>query len=1137
MNLYTQSSVSPVVKTGRNTANYFNHQFIRAMKLFVIIMTVFCVQVSASAFSQRVSISQKNTPLLNVLKEIKRQTGYFFLYDTDLIQQQSKPVTINLKNAEIKDVLTQALKAQPFSWEIKENTILIMPVAKDINRKTIDVTGKIVDENGNPMPGASVRVKGQSAISVTDGNGNFIIRNVDENAILVISYIGYVEREVTAKAQLGTLRLSLAAGNLNDVVVTGYTNYTKAQSASASTLVSAEKINTVPGMTLDQILQGRVPGMSVISSSGQPGQSASTVIRGIGSINGTSTPLYVLDGVPIEAGYFQTINPEDIESATVLKDASAKALYGSRGSNGVIVLTSKKGKAGRLSVDYTSQYGFSNLSRPNFVMMNTEQRLQFEEEIGLTGRNIGPGWTYSPKNPAYAAGTPATRARANYILDSLRNINTDWRDIFFQRGKFQEQQVSISGGNEKLRFYNSLNYYSQEGVAKRTGLDRYALRSNLDFNDGKFSGSTNISIGYSQSSFTEGEGTTTTGTAMSAVYYALPYEYPYASDGTLVHPGISSQAKYNILDQREGSQALERLLNSSDKTEQFKSIVSAAFAYQILPELKVSTRVGIDYRNSTDQVFVNPDSYYGSRTSASNNTIGGKGRFTEAGRRNFNIISTTGLTYAKVFNQVHDFEASAYYEYVYNNYNSFGYTGYGIDGRLPETPAGITNGSATFLPVVNGGKTRSALASIMGVARYTYDNRYTLTGSYRYDGSTKVAPQNKWHGFYSLGANWNAKNEDFLKESMLVSDLRVRASYGITASPFSSSNDFIYLPTYTVGTSYGGVAAIRPSLAGNADFDWEYVKESNVGFDLGLLKNRIRLSADYYYKLTTNMFIDQPAPATSGFGNLNLSSGKMRNRGIEFDISGDVIKTKDFIWTLNANAGYNQNKVLFVTDITDFYLDGDTRIVKVGLPYGTYYAPDWAGVNSQTGEAQYYNLDGSRTTTYNVNTQSTTNSGSLYPTFTGGFGTTLSYKGITASALFSFVSGVKRHNNEDLYNENQRFSTSNQSVRMLENRWQTAGDSGDDAILQRFDIPRVFTSKDIQDASFLRLRNVNIGYSLPKSLLEKTKIIKGVKIFVQGQNLFTWTSWRGLDPENNSIYGRFQYPNTRTYTAGLNVNF
>lgn len=1131
MKFYIKSNIPRVSEPLGFIAKHFNQKIMKVMKLTVILLTVLCLQVSASAFSQRISINQKNMPLEQVLKEIKRQTGYFFLYDLDLVQQKSNPVSINVKNAELQDVLLAALKSQPFSYEIKDNTILILPKTNAITAvKAIDVNGKIVDENGTPMPGASIKVKGKSISTVSDADGFFSLRNVDANDVLVISYLGYADKEVAAKSQLGTISLMQIANTLNDVVITGYTNYTKAQSANASSLVAAEKINQVPGLTLDQILQGRVAGMSVISTSGQPGQSASVVIRGIGSVNGSSTPLYVMDGIPIEAGYFQTINPEDIESATVLKDASAKALYGSRGSNGVIVFTTKKGREGKLSINYNSQYGFSNLSRPNFEMMNAEQRLRFEEEVGVGfGRNIGPGWTYSSKNPTYINGTPAFRQRADFIVDSLRNINTDWRDIFFQKGKFQEQQVSLSGGNEKVRFYNSLNYYQQEGVAKRTGLDRYALRSNVDFKDDKFSGSVNLSLGYSQSSFTEGEGGTGAGTAMASVYYALPYEKPYAYDGTLVHPG--NKGSYFILDQREGTQGLERLLNSSDKTDQLKSIIGTSFAYQILPELKITTRAGIDYRMSTDQVFINPDSYYGSRSVA--NTLGGKGRLTDASRRNFNVISTTGLTYAKTFDTKHDFEVSAFYEYVYNNYNSFGFSAYGIDGRLPETPAGVTNGSSTFLPSVTGSKSKSALASIMGVARYTFDNKYTLTGSYRYDGSTKVAPQNKWHGFYSLGANWNAKAEDFLKSAELISDLRVRASYGTTASPFGS--DFLYLPTYSVSTTYGGVSGIRPVNAGNANFDWEYVDEFNAGFDLSLFKSRrLNITADYYNKITSNMFIDQPPSATSGFATLNLSTGKMRNRGVEFEINGEVLKTKDFSWTLGVNAGYNKNVILHVTDVTDSYPDGDTRILKVGLPYGTYFAPDWAGVNPANGDAQYYNLDGSITTTYNVNTQSTTNSGSLYPKLTGGFNTSINYKGFTASALFSFVSDVMRWNNEDFYNENQRYATSNQTVRMLEDRWKKPGDI---AILQRFDVPRNFTSKDIQDASFLRLRNVTLGYTIPKSVLEKTHFIKGVRLFVQGQNLFTWTKWRGLDPENNSQYGRFQYPNTRTYTAGLNVNF
>ncbi|ANH82723.1 SusC/RagA family TonB-linked outer membrane protein [Niabella ginsenosidivorans] len=1006
----------------------------------------------------------------------------------------------------------------------------------------VSVNGMVTNAEGEPLDGVTVKahntVNTKYAYStVTDSSGAFSFSGINPEGKyrFTFTHIGYEERTITGYtlARQGNtsimVKLTKDSTSLQDVVITGYTSYSRQNSTNAATVVTADKINNVPALTLDQILQGRVPGMSVISSSGQPGQSAAVVIRGIGSINGSSMPLYVLDGVPIEGNYLQTLNAEDIEKVTVLKDASAKALYGSRGSNGVIVITTKKGKAGKINVQYNSQYGFSNFTSPRFTMMNTAQRLQFEEEIGADyGRNLGPGWTYSPQNPDYISGTQAFRDRADHILDSLKKVNIDWRDFFFQKGKFIEQQVGLSGGNEKVRFYNSLNYYSQQGIAKRTGLDRFTLRSNVDFKDKKLSGGLNVAIGYSKSSFTEGEGSTSAGTAMSAVYYALPYEYPYAPDGTLVHPG--NESSYFILDQREGSQALERLLNSSDKTDQLKTIIGANLNYDLLPVLKLFTRAGIDYRNSTDQRYINPDSYYGSRNNS--NTVGGKGRLDEGTRRNFSLVSTSGITYKNTFNQVHEIEASGIYEYIYNNYNSFGFTGFGLDGRLPETPAGVTNGNPDFMPVVSGGKTKSALASFMSILRYTFNDRYTFTGSYRYDGSTRVAPKNKWHGFYSFGANWAVKNEAFLKESDLIQDLRIRTSYGITASPIG--NDFEYLPTYSTATSYGGVAGIRPLNPGNPDYDWEYVNEFNAGFDIALLRsNRIRLTADFYNRKTFNMFFDQPLSATSGFSTLPLSTGKMQNRGIEFALSGDVIKNKDLVWSLFVNAAYNKNKILHLTPLADELLDGDTRIFKVGYPYGTYYAPQWAGVNPQTGEARYYNLDGTITTTYNAAEQSTTRSGSLYPKFTGGFGTSVSWKGISLSSLFSFVDDVMRWNNEDFYNENQRYATSNQSVRMLYDRWKKPGDN---AILQRFDIPRNFTSKDIQDASFLRLRNIVLSYTLPKQLLAPTKFFTDVKVFVQAENLYTWTSWRGLDPENNSVYGRFQYPNARTYTFGLNMN-
>lgn len=1106
------------------------------IKLVLVITLSACLSASASGYAQSITLFAKNALLKNVFNEIQKQTGYEFIYTTEMLKKAST-VTIDVKNADISEVLSICFKDQPFSYTLVGKTVALRPNSKHAGETNyggklfappIDVKGRIVNDKGEPVAGASVQVKGSANSTVsTDKDGMFSIK-AEEGAELIITYVSFQSKTVkVTKADLSDITLVPDINQLDQLTVTGYTEYSRSKSPSATGVINARDINQVPMSTLDQVLQGRVPGLNVTSSSGQPGQSASVVIRGIGSVNGSTTPLYVMDGIPIEAGYFQTINPQDVESVTVLKDASAKALYGSRGSNGVIVITTKKGKQGALRVGYNSQYGFSNLTSPSFEMMDAAERLKFEEEVGSeTGRDVGPGWTYSKINPTYATQSADWQRRADAILDSLKNINTDWRDMFFRHGSFMEQQVSMSGGNEHIKVYTGLGYWKQNGIVKETGLDRYSLRSNVDMNYGKFTAGFNLSLGYSNSRFTYNEGGTGVGSTMASVYYALPYEYPYTPDGVF-HP--ADDASFTSLDTREGSRGIDALYGVTDKTQQFKTILALNMGYEIVKGLKLTTRAGVDYRNSTDQTFYNPLSYIGK------NRPGNKGSFGEGNRRNYNLVSTSGITYKRRLN-VHDFEVSGFFEYLYNGYRAFNYTGYGIDDRLPETPAGVTVSSA-YLPSLGGSRSSSALASYMGVGRYTYNDKYTLTASYRYDGASlsSVPSKNRWHGFYSFGASWDVKKEAFLQSGNLISNLRLRASFGQTASPFGSS--YTYLPVYVLNTTYGGQPAIRPANIGNPDFDWEYVDEFNAGFDMSLFKTqRLKIILDVYNRITRNMFLDQPPSATAGANgqNIPLSSGRMRNRGIEFNVSGDVIQGKDFNWNIGVNAGINQNRILRVSDVTDELPDGDTRIIKKGYAYGTYYAPQWAGVNKENGEALYYNRDGSVTNVYDAGAQNAPNSGSMFPTLTGGITTSASWKNISISALFSFVSNVQRWNNIDFYIENQRYMTSNQSTRMLYERWKKPGD---DALLQRIDVPRNFTSKDIQDAKFMRLRNVKLTYNLPQSLLSKTGVFKTVNIFVQGENLFTWTSWRGLDPENNRQYGRFEYPNARTYTAGVNVNF
>lgn len=1095
-----------------------------SVKITGFMLLLLCMQVSAAGFAQqKITIKTKEKSIKELLKAIEQQTEYRFVYSNNTISNQKH--ALNVDHVSLEDAMLLILKDTGLTYTLKENNLVIVYPIAAAAKKDVLITGKVTDEAGLPIPGVSVKVSGAAIATVTDASGAYSIRVPDASSSLEFSFIGYAKQiQKTGGRTSINVILSTDSQNLHEVTVTGYTSYNKQQSASASAVVSGKDMAQTSLSTFDQVLQGRVAGLQVSSGSGQPGTSSKVVLRGIGTISGNSTPLYILDGIPIEDAFFQTLNPSDFESVTVLKDATSKAQYGSKGANGVIVITTKKGKAGMVQFNYKSQYGISKLTSPKFNMMNTTQRLQFEEEIGLeTGSDIGPGWAFSKKNPEYADKTPAEQRRADAILDSIGKINTNWKDIFFRTGHFTEQQVDASGGNDNVRFYSSLNYYKQDGIARRSGLQRYSLRNNVDFNAGKLSGSINTNLGYSESSMIESEGSSSGNNPLSAVFYALPYEYPYAADGTLVHNGNSDE--YEIYDQREGSKALERLLNTSNTSNQYKTILSGSLNYKITPDLTAKTRLGVDFRESTYEHFVKPDSYSGTKEN------GKKGSFGEGLERSFSMISTSGLTYNKVIDE-HSFEVTGLYEITKQHQRAFGYQAYGIDPRLPRTPAGATPGSAenAFIPGFSGGRTSNALISYIALGRYTFEDKYTLNASYRYDGSSTLPAKNRWHGFYSVGLAWNVKKENFLANTEFVNDLKLRASYGTTASPFLKN--FTYLSAYST-TSYGGNSGIYPSAYGSENYDWEYAKDLNIGFDLDVLDNRVHLSTDVYHKETANLFLDLPVSLTSGVSALPLNAGAMRNRGIEVDLRVDIIKSESWKWNMGLNFAYNQNKVTSLAGSEGFE-QNTTEIVREGLPIGSHYAPKWAGVDKKTGDPLYYDQNGNVTSDYNATTMSVAEFGSLYPPFTGGINTAVSYKGFNLTALVSFANNVYRYNNEDYYNENPAFGTSGQSVRMLYNRWKQ---EGDDALLPRYSAKRSFSSKDIQNASYLRLRNVNLSYSLPKALLAKTKFISGVSVFVQGNNLLTWTKWKGFDPEDSNGEAMFDYPSSRNYTFGLNVNF
>ncbi|MEI9808061.1 MAG: SusC/RagA family TonB-linked outer membrane protein [Bacteroidota bacterium] len=1029
----------------------------------------------------------------------------------------------------------------------------MLPVALLFAQRT--VTGKVTDEKGAPLSGVSVSAKGTRVGTSTNINGDFSL-NVPANArTLVFTSIGFQSREASISGSNTTvnIRLEVSATESENIILTGYTRERASKYSGSASKVSSERINNIPNASLDQILQGRAPGLYSVAGSGQPGAAATVLIRGAGSISGVTAPLYIMDGIPIEAGVFQSLNPSDIESVDVLKDASSTALYGSRGANGVIVITSKRGKAGKTVFSIKSQYGYANRTTPKFEMMNTQERLQFEKEVGQEfGVTIGPGWYLSKDNPANAGLSTAQQTEMDRRLDSLNHNNTDWVDLFFRTGKFQEHELSASGGNDKVRFYTSFNYYNQEGIAYRSDLERYTFRGNLDFSSSRFTASISTGIGFTKRNFIESENTTAITNPFSSAYYALPYEQPYV-DGVLVASGMASgprlaAATYNpllpsntgaptvpilpsrvlVYDQREGSDALERLASTTSANNQLKGTISGNFRLKLTNELSAQGTIGLDFRETVGDRLIKPGTHTGTLVT------GLRGSFSENFARNIQIAANGGLVYAKTIGQDHSFEVMGLFEVLRDWGHNFTYVGFGIDPLRQGTPSGITAGStAGFIPTVAGGRAvpNRAYAAFIGAGKYSFKDKYTLNLSYRYDGATQVPEERRWKGFYAAGATWNVMKEKFMTNVNFLNSLLLRASHGQTAAQFV--NDFAYLANYAggAGARYDGIQGLAPTF-GNTALQWEYTTTTNIGTDLSFWQRRVRMKVDVYNKKTINVVINQNLSFTSGFAAGQINAGTMVNKGIESEFSVDIVRSKDVLVAVGANFGYNKNRITSLGSVNEF-IQG-TGIIRVGLPLGSHYIVKWAGVDPLTGNPQYYNRDGSITTTYDRANQSVAEFGTSIPPFTGGFNASLRFKGFYVEAFFSFASGFKRFNNEDFFNENITFATSNQSRRVFTDRWKKPGDVTD---IQRYNSSRQFSSKDVQDASFIRFRNLNVGYVVPASVLSRLKVISGATLYIQGQNIATFTKWRQFDPEDGNNIAAFEYPANRMITFGIKLDF
>ena len=954
------------------------------------------------------------------------------------------------------------------------------------------VTGTVIsEEDGLPVVGASILVKGTAVGTVTDMDGKFQLPNVPSSAkTLVISFIGMKSQELPIKQTMNVI-LKPDTETLEEVVVLGYGSGKKIGSIVGSVAkVNSEKLSAKPVANAMDALQGQVSGLQVYTSSGEPGSSSSSYIRGVGSLTADNEPLYVLDGTPVSSSVMVMMNPNDFESVTVLKDASATSIYGSRAANGVIYITTKRGKIGEKAVITASgNYGTARLARRVSNPMNSTELLNYQLSHGIIKQE-----TYD-----------------KYINSG---IDTNWEDYFFKDdAPTYQANLSIQGGSNKTMYYVSGSYYFQDGITPRSEYNRYTFRSNLESRPTdwlRFGANFGATYDEQQTSLFTYQGSNNLNGGIFGTILNPTYYNPYGEDGSKldVIPGLNRYSPYYLSDKQP----------SSSNTAQLDG--TAFIQLNPIEGLTIRSQFGIeayDFRQTSKRLASHPDATQGGYTY-------------EAFRRNAKLTITNTAEYNFKIKDIHDFTILIGQEGIKNDYQRFGSETTGqSDDRLSMLEAGT---AATLLGADENDLYTYQFLSFFGRINYALNDKYFADFSIRNDASSRFGKDNRNAIFMSGGLMWNMKKESFLEDVNFLSDLKLKASIGTTGNSSIGNYDHLAL----VGTNlYNAQGGWKINTPGNGDLGWEKQTLANIGIEASFW-NKYRIELTYYNKKTSNMLMDVPVPYTSGFSSITQNVGSMTNSGVEIAVSLDLLKTKDWFVGFNMNYAYNKNK------ITELFYGYDEWAMpnylvsyNVGEPV-QYYMAEWAGVDPADGQQMWYipGTDGETTKEYDEELLQQATGKKRYAPHNGGFGLNVSWKGLSLNADFAWVLGKYMVNNDYYFAANPyNFAGYNQSKDVL-NEWKEPGDITD---IPAYGNVMQFDTHLLENASFLRLKNISLSYTLPKNWLLPTKVIQGVRIMATARNLFTITNYKGADPEldTNLTYGA--YPNTKQFTIGAELTF
>lgn len=1063
--------------------------------LTLVLLMAISVRADISAQNKIIDIDAQNTSLRQVLKKIEKKTNYFFIYNETLINVNQK-VTVKGKHISVNQLMDEIKSQTNIDYIINQHKIILTPkLNQQTTAQAFTVSGKVTDMQNNPMVGVTVGVKNQSLGAMTDLSGYYKLELPSGNETLVFSFIGYAPKEIQVNNRATiNVQLEEQGVDLESVIVVGYSTSSKKLITGSVTDVNSEELNKIASYSLEGALSGKASGVQIMQNSGTPGSSVAVKIRGTASIYSGTQPLYVIDGVPMTTGNYSQIgyggqgidastdiNPNNIESITILKDASATAIYGARGANGVILITTKSGSADKTTISYRSYYGMQKEWK-RLDLMNADQWKQYAN-------------TFNP----------------TFVENLEGNVNTDWQNEVFRLAPMSNNELSLSTGNEKTQLYLSTGYLNQQGIIIGTGYEKYDVRANIDHKiTNKLSLSFRNGFSYSINNRVRGDeeidGVLPNAISMPPIYAVRDNLGNYAENGYFSNPVATAN-------------------ESTTRANTQRNISSLELKYSFGNGITLRNQWGADFYNLHERRIEPLTTRAGQETNGM--IIEGRSnvqKITQQLLLDYNVEINSNNSLSTLLG--YSFEISKQrYSYIYaTNFPSV----------YPEyiTSAGTINEAST--DAVDEG-----MNSFFGRLKYNNSDKYIVEFSLRADGSSKFGTNNRYAVLPAGSFAWRLIEEKFMKNQSFFSDMKLKLGYGLTGNDQIGSNRYQNL--YTTGRNYYNNPGLAPMQIPNPDLRWETSTNYNIGLDMAMFNDRLSVSAEYYYNLTDDLLLPRPLPGSSGFSSFTTNVGSIENKGIELAFSTLNLDGK-LKWTSDFNIAFNQNKVLKLYNDQAIYGSsrGENAIIP-GQPLGVFYMYESQGVDPSTGELVLTDLDGNGI----FDDADKMVVGDPNPLFTGGFTNSLSFANFEFRVFATFSYGNDIYNGTRRYLENNAYGVSDNQLVTVLNQWQNPGDVTD--------IPRfggLYNNRNstqyLEDGSFLRIKELSLTYRLPQKALDKIKVVSNMSLYIKAQNLFTFTKYRGLDPEVNYDgegyeFGLgtdfFTFPHPRLFLTGISIDF